>query len=105
MEDDQDDPPQNKLKDYDNLLVNPHPVTKMMSQANMTSMQSKNECNEIKTLLQQTSQEQDWRDPIDQGLAEAAKNLWHAKIAKDKLKDYLEKMPSNYTFYHLLLTS
>ena len=49
MEDDQDDPPQNKLKYYGNLLVNPDPVTKMMSQVNMTSTQSKNEGNDINT--------------------------------------------------------
>ena len=31
MEDDQDDPPQNKVKDSGNLLVDPDPVAKMMS--------------------------------------------------------------------------
>ena len=96
MKDDQDDPPQNKLNDYSNLLVNPDPLTKMMNQVTMTSMQSKNEGNEIKTLFQQISQEQDWGDPTDK----AAKNLWNANIAKDKLKDYVEndKIPSNCTF-------
>ena len=63
-------------------------LAKMLKQVNMTSMQSKNK--EITTLLQQISQEQDWGEPIDEGLAEAAKNLWHAKIANDKLKDYVE---------------
>ena len=73
MEDDQDDPPQNKLlKDPGNLLVNPDPVAKMMNQVNMSTTQSKNERIEIITLLQQISQEQDWGDPIDEGLAEAA---------------------------------
>ena len=71
-----------------------------MNQVNMTLMQSKNEGIEITTLLQQISQEQGWGDLIDEGLAEAAKNLWHANIAKEKLKDYVgnNKIPSNCTF-------
>ena len=50
--------------------------------------------------LQQISQEQDWGDPIDKELAEIAKHLWHANIAKDKLKNYVEndKIRSNCTF-------
>ena len=71
-----------------------------MNQVNMTLMQSKNEGIEITTLLQQISQEQGWGDLIDEGLAKAAKNLWHANIAKEKLKDYVRnnKIPSNCTF-------
>ena len=101
MEDDQDDPPQNKLlKDPGNLLVNPDLVAKMTNKVNMTSTQSKNDGIEITTLLQHISQEQDWGHPRDDGLAGAAKNSWHANIAKDKLKDYVEndKIPSNCTF-------
>ena len=101
VEEDQDDPPQNKLlKGLGNPLVNLDPVAKMMNQVNMTSTQSKNEGIEITTLLQQISQEQDWGDLTDKGLAEAAKNLWHANIAKDMLKDYMENdnIPTNCTF-------
>ena len=101
MEDYLDDPPQNKLlKDRGNLLVNPDPGAKMMNQANRTTTQSKKDGIEITILLQQISQEQDWGDLIEKGLAEAAKNLWHANIAKDKFKDYMEndKIPSKCTF-------
>ena len=71
VEDNQDDPPQNKMKDSGNLLVNPDSISKMMSQIYMTLTQSKKEVNEITTLLQQVSQEQDWVDPIDKVLVEA----------------------------------
>ena len=100
VDNDQNDTPQKKVKDSGNLLVNPDPVAKMMSQVSMTSTQSKNEGNEITTLLQQIFQEQDWGDPTDKELAETAKNLWHANIAKNKLKDHVEndKIPSNCTF-------
>ena len=47
VEDDQDDPAWRKVKDFGNLLVNPDPVAKMMSQINMTSKQYQNEGNEI----------------------------------------------------------
>ena len=71
VEDNQDDPPQNKMKNSGNLLVNPDSISKMMIQIYMTLTQSKKEVNEITTLLQQISQEQDWVDPIEKVLAEA----------------------------------
>ena len=100
MEDDQEDPPQNKVRDSGNLPVNPDPVAKTMSQVNMISTQYKNENYEITTLLRQIFQEQDWGDPVYKGLVGTAKNLWHANIPKDKLKDYVEneKITTNCIF-------
>ena len=56
VEDDPAHTTQNKVIDSGNLLVSSDPVAKMMSQVNMTSTQSKNEGNEMKTVLQEISQ-------------------------------------------------